>query len=147
MSDETLISATLVLGWLVVVAMGTAELALAAQVGREYVFSAPGISRTGPRLGQRVTSLRFAHAGGRSSLRRFIAKNRETVLVFMDGIGKDVDSPHVKDVLIPDLLKFAELCGENVRMIVFCSEPCTRIAQLLSEKVVSANLCKSGVAG
>ncbi len=117
--------------WVAVVCLGVATLALAAAMGHDYAFTAPGISRMGPRLGRRIPATTFTYRGELLSLRRMSVRDRPTLLVFVDGLAKDADKPHVKDILIPDLLRFARLFAGRVRLVVFCTEPCTKIEHML----------------
>jgi len=128
------VSIALVVGWIIGICLCVASLALGATIGRDYVFTAPGVSRIGPRVGQRLPSISFAHQGHAVSLGDFLSPDRATFLAFLGSLGRDVDEAHVREILIPDILRVVRLAGGSIKLVVFCLEPCQRMSELLDAK-------------
>ena len=133
MGGNLILDGMMGLAWIVAFAMVIASLALGAKLGREYAYTAPGVSRMGPRIGRRIASTTFPAGDKTLALRDILSSEHSTLLAFLGTLGRDVDMPHMKDTLIPDLLRLATLAGERPRIVTFCASPCTELEQILTK--------------
>lgn len=130
MNSSLLITFLLGLAGVVVIWMGVAALSLGAvTVGRDYVFTAPGVSRLGPRRGRRIMETPFTYQGLQVPLQRVLTPDRPTLLVFLANLGRD---EQVCETLIPSLLQFVRFSEEGIKVVVFCTSASERIAQLVA---------------
>jgi len=130
MNSSLLITFLLGLAGVVVIWMGVATLSLGAvTVGRDYVFTAPGVSRLGPRRGRRIMETPFTYQGLQVPLQRVLTPDRPTLLVFLANLGRD---EQVCETLIPSLLQFVRFSEEGIKVVVFCTSASERIAQLVA---------------
>lgn len=122
MNENIIVSALIVVAWALVVFMAIASLALGATaLGREYVFTAPGVSRMGPRVNQRIASVRFMHQGIQTPLQHLLSSLHPTLLVFSGGIGQET---RVRDAFISGILEFASFFDGGLKVCVFCTSGC-----------------------
>jgi len=130
MNSSLLITVLLGLAGVVVAWIGVATLSLGAiTVGRDYVFTAPGVSRLGPRRGRRIMGTPFTYQGLQVPLQRVLAPDRPTLLVFLANLGRD---EQVCETLIPGLLQFDRFSEEGIKVVIFCTSASERIAQFVA---------------
>jgi len=125
------ISILLGITWIAVLGLGGAGLALALQLGQDYVFTAPGVSRQGPRTGRRLPRTAFIYRGTRVRLRDVLASDRPTLLLFLGPFGRDT---RTKQKLLPDLLQFVQSAEDSIKVLVFCTDACDHVGQQLNEE-------------
>lgn len=112
MSSHVAITCTLVLAWCAVGLIGLASLAMAHHVGNRYVYTSPGLSRTGPPDGVNIATRAVTSNGMGSSIARLLAQDRPTMLVFLSTISQ----PSIQ--FIPELLKFDTETDRCFKLVV-----------------------------
>ena len=121
---------SLAIAWVVTFCIVILSLAFGAmRVGHSYVFTAPGVSRLGPRIGQRIPTFRFLHRGQRVSLRQILAPNRPTLLVFLGAFGEQVI---VRNTALSGLQRFVQMASNSLHTVVFCSAGTEHVEQALA---------------
>ena len=125
MHGSLIISLLLGLGWLLAIGMGVALWALIYHIGSRYAFTPAGISRMGPRLGERLASTSFTYNGESLTLQRFLSPSHPTLLVFLK------KAHQVDQQLIDDLLRLASFSRGELQVVVFVAESLGRYQRLL----------------
>jgi len=131
MDAQFLMSIGLGLAWLAVICIGVASLVLAYVIGHKYVFTSAGLSRVGPHIGDHLASKTFTYRDATYPLGHFILQKHPTLLVFLGLLSQSTEEAPIKDVLIPDLRRFAALTGQSMQILIFCIEPDEAINQSL----------------
>lgn len=129
-----MIAIVLGLAWVVMLCMVVGSLTLGYAVGHKYVFTAPGVSRTGPRVGRRLASIHFSYQGAKTSLRELVSQAPLTLLVFLGHLGVEADEPHIRDTLIPDIRRFAALSSGTMQVVILGTKSCERIEQMIGTR-------------
>lgn len=130
MDASLLTTGFLALAWGVTLCIVIASLAFGAmRIGHSYVFTAPGVSRLGPPIGQRVPTLHFVHQGRRVSLRQVLAPDRPTLLVFLGALG---EQEMVRNTALSGLQQFMQLASGSLHVVVFCTTATEHIEQALA---------------
>ncbi len=132
MNTGLLVWVVMGLAWVMVAGTWVASLALASTVGRDYVFTARGVSRIGPPVGRRLASTAVVHEGEKARLQQFAPSHQLSLLAFLGHIEAQLDEPRMRDVLLPDLQRFATLFEDTITIFVFCNGPCERLKQLFA---------------
>lgn len=132
---SSFIWALLGFGWVVATCLGVASAAMAYDIGHQYVFTAPGVSRTGPRVGRRLASLTFDAQGSHLSalsLRTILSSAHPTLLIFLGSLAEDADNPQV-DKTLHDLERFAVRVKGNIDLVIFCDAAHDTIRRAVGE--------------
>lgn len=112
MSSHVAITCMLVAAWCVVGLIGLASLAMTHHIGNRYVYTSPGISRSGPQEGRNIATQTVSSNGIHLSIAHFLAQDRPTLLVFLSTLS------HPSVQFIPDLLSFADETSECFKIVV-----------------------------
>ncbi len=128
MNDTVIVSLLLGIAWVVIICVSTASIALAALIGREYVLTAPGVSRIGPRIGRRLAPAQFKYQGAKISLRDVLSQDYPTLLIFLGSMGRD---RRVVETLVPALQQFSAFSNSALKFVIFCTTASDQIADSL----------------
>lgn len=126
-----IVTALLCLTGAAIACIVVASLALGARLGRAYVFTAPGVSRLGPRVGRRIAATKFVYQGTKVPLRRVLSPDHLTLLIFLGGLGGDTSQQAVMERILLALLRFVRLADDNIEVLVFCTAAVGEIDRLL----------------
>lgn len=128
MNGHILITISLGLGWLLAAGMGVAILAMAGHIGNRYVFSAEGVTRIGPRIGQEIGPVKFTHRNGQASLSEVISPKKPTVIVFLNARSR-LTTP-----IVADLFQIAKYTANDFQFVALCRGPCETIEGMVESR-------------
>src|SRR5690349_3538144 len=103
------------IGWAVALIMGLALIALANQIGNQYVYTADGISRTGPPIHTRIRLSDLISGDNLAVLEQAFAKFPFSILLLVHG-GSLSGFPH----LMSSARQFGRYEDAGVQLIVIC---------------------------
>ncbi len=130
MDAHAIVSGLSILAWIAAIGIGVVSLALVYLLGQTYAFTAPGVSRMGPRIGRSLAPMVITYRGEELPLARLIQPARFTALIFLGALGRDAAEEHISHTLASDLRRFAALSQDTLQFIVFCTEGCERLEEL-----------------
>lgn len=124
MNTSLIISILLGFGWILAIGIAIAMAALAYHIGSLYAFTTSGVSRMGPRMGERVASITFHYGAQRLALRDILSSERATMLVFLSKALEAYPD------LLPSILAFATGTRDEIKLVIFTTGSLEHAKQL-----------------
>lgn len=127
MIENSWISFMLGLAWMIAVVLGFAIFAMANHIGSKYVFTAVGVSRTGPKIGRKVPNISFSNNGEVYFLRKIVGDGEYPKLVLF--------LPHIMDgfeSLFTDLSHLVTVSNADFHFLLFTVSKTNQLSNISS---------------
>jgi hypothetical protein len=106
-----MITVLLVLGWISAILIGLGIAAMAYHVGNGYAFTAPGVSRMGPKPGRYLGDLPITLDGNSITISQLTSNYPYTLLLFFDVYGNNTID------LLRGLVQFSSLAENSCHIV------------------------------
>jgi hypothetical protein len=107
------VSVLLALAWLLAISMAIALFSMVHHLGTRYAFTAAGLSRMGPHIGQHLAPIALIYRGKKVLLRQLISHDHPTLLVFLNH-----SNPSIR--FVDSLVQFVSQTMDHMSFLIFC---------------------------